>query len=584
MTAAEATDAGRPRQRAPSLLRTALAPGDFRRLLGALTISQAGDWLYNVGLLVYIFNATHSAVWVAAGTVVRLLPYVVFGPFGGALADRRDRRRLMIASDVARAILMALLAVVATTSLTPGIALALAGLATVAGTPYLPAVNATTPSVVPEPELAAANAAIQAIANIAIIAGPAIGGLLLLVGSPSVGFALNAVSFLGAAVLVSRLSVRPDSAAGTAPADEPGILRQIVDGYRALFSSGGAIVVVAVQLANCFVYGEMTVLLVLASQQRLGTGSEGYGYLLAALGLGGVLAVGFTSRLASRPRMGLMLAVALVVNAAPFGLLALTHQPVVAFAVLLVMGMGGIVVDVLVVTWLQRALPRDLLGRVFGIFDLVCIAAMLAGALFAPLLVDLVGLDWALVIAGAGVPMLPLLGLPATRRISAIAAEKAEEISPWVTLLEKMEIFHGAPRQSLELLAENATKLTIPAGETVIRQGDPAEHLYVILSGAFDVLFAGGGDAPIRVNELGVGDYFGEIGLLEHIPRTATVACTAQGQLLEIRGEDFLAAVTATPAISGTLVPVVTGRLARTHPQYQPRLAVTSGAPPPRAG
>jgi MFS family permease len=579
VTAAEATDAASPGGRAPGLLRVAVAPGDFRRLLGAMTISQAGDWLYNVGLLVYIFNATHSAIWVAAGTVVRLLPYVVFGPFGGALADRRDRRRLMISSDLARAIIMALLALVATTSLTPAIALCLAGLATMAGTPYLPAVNATTPSVVPESDLAAANAAIQAIANIAIIAGPAIGGLLLLVGSPSVGFALNAVSFLGAAALVSRLSTRPQPKATVPQPDSSGIVAQIVDGYRALFSSGAAIVVVAIQLANCFVYGEMTVLLVLASQLRLGTGSEGYGYLLAALGLGGVLAVGFTSRLAARPRMGLMLAIALVVNAAPFGLLALIHQPVVAFVVLLVMGMGAIVVDVLVVTWLQRALPRELLGRVFGIFDSVCIGAMLAGALFAPLLVNLVGLDWALFIAGVGVPMLPLLGLPATRRMSAVAAEKAEEISPWVALLEKVEIFHAASRQSLELLAENATKLSIPAGETVIRQGDRAEHLYVILSGAFDVLFARGGEAAARVNELGVGDHFGEIGLLEHIARTATVVCAAQGQLLEIRGEDFLAAVTATPAISGTLLPVVTGRLARTHPQYQPRLATTSGPP-----
>jgi MFS family permease len=577
-----ASDVTAAPKKGANLLRVAFARGDFRKLLGAMTISQAGDWLYNVGLLVYIFNQTHSAIWVAAGTIVRLLPYVIFGPVGGALADRYDRRRLMVSSDVARAVCMGLLAFVATTSITPAVALALAFLATMAGTPYLPSVNATTPSVVAESDLAAANAAISAIANIAIIVGPAIGGLLLVVGSPAVGFAANAVSFLAAAALVSRLSLRAQPRlAHTEPERGPGMVEQVRSGFRALRSSGGALVLVAVQFAQCFVYGEMTVLLVLASAQKLGTGSEGYGYLLAALGLGGVLAVGLTSRIGSSARVTLPLGIALVLSSAPMAILAVVHQPLLAFAVLTIMGAGSIVIDVLVITWLQRGLPRDVLGRVFGIYDSLCVAGMLAGALFAPLLVNLFGLDWALVAAGIGLPTLPLLGLPATRRISEVAAARAEEISPWVAVLEKMSVFDGASRQSLELLAANATKLTIPPGETVIRQGEPAEHLYAVLSGTFDVLFSRDGVPPVVVNTLHPGDYFGEIGLLEHIPRTATVVARTSGQLLEINGDDFVAAVRATPAISGTLLRGISGRLARTHPDYEPKLsaATPSSAP-----
>src|SRR5689334_16964042 len=91
--------------------------GPLRRLLAALAVSQLGDWLYNLALLALVYDRTHSVTWTAATTAARVLPVVVLGPFGGVLADRYDRRRLMIASDVVRAAAMALLAVVALTDL-----------------------------------------------------------------------------------------------------------------------------------------------------------------------------------------------------------------------------------------------------------------------------------------------------------------------------------------------------------------------------------------------------------------------------------------------------------------------------------
>src|SRR3954447_8506563 len=84
----------------------------FRRLLAALAASQLGDWLYNVALLELVFARTHSASWVAATTAARVLPIIVLGPLGGVVADRFDRRRVMIASDLARGALMGLLGIV----------------------------------------------------------------------------------------------------------------------------------------------------------------------------------------------------------------------------------------------------------------------------------------------------------------------------------------------------------------------------------------------------------------------------------------------------------------------------------------
>ncbi len=91
-------------------LRAALRHRDYRLLLAASSISQTGDWLYNVALLVWVYDTTHSATWVAVVTVARLVPYVVVGPFGGVVADSYERRTVLIVSDVVRAALMFALA------------------------------------------------------------------------------------------------------------------------------------------------------------------------------------------------------------------------------------------------------------------------------------------------------------------------------------------------------------------------------------------------------------------------------------------------------------------------------------------
>src|SRR3954464_14076697 len=109
--------AGRLRRRLASMPRSLLhrLPGDrpFHLLLAGLAVSACGDWLYNVALLAFVFDRTGSATWVAVTTAARVLPMLVAGPLGGVLADRYDRRGLMLAADLVRALLMVALAAVA---------------------------------------------------------------------------------------------------------------------------------------------------------------------------------------------------------------------------------------------------------------------------------------------------------------------------------------------------------------------------------------------------------------------------------------------------------------------------------------
>ena len=191
-------------------MRSVLAIPDYRRLITALALSEAGDWLYNVALLVLVYDLTDSPTWVAATTVVRLLPYVLFAAFGGVVAERHDVRTVMLVSDLSRAALMGILAVASATGAGAAVVIASAFVATAAGTAYLPAVARGIPVLVGEHHLAAANALRSTVTNVAVVMGPAIGGLVLVFGSPTIAFAANAGTFVASAlVLRSSRSIPP---------------------------------------------------------------------------------------------------------------------------------------------------------------------------------------------------------------------------------------------------------------------------------------------------------------------------------------------------------------------------------------
>jgi MFS family permease len=560
-------------------LHTLTANRDFRVIIAGLAVSQSGDWLYNVALAVFIYNRTHSAGWVAAASVLRLAPYVLFSPFGGVIADRFPRRRVMVTCDLLRAALMGGLAAVAAFDGPAALAVAIAFLSTSAGTPYTPAVAAMTPQLVPEQDLAAANAVIETVANVAIVAGPAIGGLLLALGPPALSFGLNGASFLGAALAISLLRARTATTrAGHDALPRKRVLRDLADGLGAVAGSRLSAVIVGLYTGSAIVYGSETVLLVLLSQQQLGTGATGYGYLLAALGAGGILGAMVTHRLAAMPRASVPLSCALFCLGAPLAVLALVHQPVVAFLILVVEGSANITIDVLSITILQRSLPPAMLGRIFGVIMSLGVGAMLLGAIVAPPLVSWLGLRGAVIAMGGLLPVCTVVFAPLMRGAEKLAARRAVTLAPRADALAALAIFESVPRAGLVMLAASLVEETAPSGTDVVREGDPATALFVVRGGDLDVYAAGeSGGVPRLVNQLHDGDWFGEIGLLENVPRTATVRTRTDCTLWRIAGADFLDAVNQMPVLSGALLNGMAVRLARTHPSYHSRLLEQSG-------
>lgn len=545
---------------------------DFRRLLTGLAVSSAGDWLYGVALIVFVYEETHSAAWVGATTIVRLLPYILFGALGGVIADRYEKRTVMVISDLIRALLMFGMALAAWASAPAALALAFAFLATAAGTPFGPALGALLPKVCDEDELAAANSLTSTVEHVALVVGPAIGAVLLLLGSAAGAFAVNGFTFLVSAAVTSRVKARslvPGEATG-----EQGIGKRIAEGIGGIRASGAASLIVLLLVAAAALYGFELVFTVLLAEGPLNMGSEGVGWLSTAVGVGGTAAAIITGRVASSRRSDIVLLASVALMGLPFVALAGTKVVFLALLLMGMVGVGNIIFDVVAMTILQRVVPEHLLARVLGILDALAVGAMLVGSVLAPLLVRLFGLNAALLVVGIVLPAGCLFSIPRLRTLRGAANRAMDELAPLVELLDRSGSFEGASRQTLEGLAAAMRRESVAAGDVLIQQGEKADDFFVIEEGGFEVTSTGesGGTAQV-VNEMGPEDYFGEIGLLQGVERTATVKAKTAAVVYRISGQDFLDHVRQTSAPPVMLLSAAASRLGRTHPSLAPPTA-----------
>jgi MFS family permease len=373
----------------------------FHLILLSLAVSSCGDWLYNVALLAFVFQRTGSATWVALTTAGRVLPIVVLGPIGGVLADRYDRRRLIIASSIGRALLMVALAAVAALGLPVAFAPLIAALATAIGAVEPPCVAACTARFVSDSELQRAQALRAGIGQAAVVVGPALGAIVLMASTPAIAILLNALTFLGSAAAIGSIAPRPEFRPAEEQSDmaRPRIVSEIRAGAAALRGAPTAIRLVAADLVCSAVYGMLTVTLVLISR-KIGAGDSGYGLMLGAFGVGGVVGAIATARIEAAARWRRTLALALTLVGVP--LAALGFAPTLPLALgLAFLGGGGMIVgEVLSETALPRLLDDAILARAYGLVFPASISGIVAGSLVAGPLLSLFGLAGTMAVAG----------------------------------------------------------------------------------------------------------------------------------------------------------------------------------------
>src|SRR6266516_1516173 len=523
--------------------RDVLAVPGARALIGASAASQIGNWLYNAALLGYVYSATHSAGWVAAATICRLLPLVLLGPFGGAIADRYPRRTVLLAGDALRLLIMAAIAATVASAGPVALVIAITALASAAGCAEKPAAVAFLPRLVGEVRIGPASALLHTVQDLGVVIGPAIGAILRAVAPAWVAFVANGATFAVSALLISAIS--PDRA--PAGGRTSGVA-QLAEGLRTVRTTAFAPWLILVVAMVEFTYGAQTVQLVVYARQSLGLGSGGYGVLLTAVGAGGLVSAAVNGRLATSRRVSLIVIVtgslACATELAYAGVQVLT----IALAVTVIGNVGLVSCEVVGETALARLVPREALGRVIGIFNAVSVAAMIAGAVLAPVLVASTSLRASLLILGAVALAITLLCRLGLRGLDALNAQRADALASRVNVLEGLPVTVGVPQIVLEQLAAAGQFCPLPPGIDVVVQGAPAHAFYAVVDGR--VVVHRDGKAVVH---LGPGDSFGERGLLDHAPRNATVTTEVDTTLLRVEGHVLLDALEAAPSLRPAL-------------------------------
>jgi hypothetical protein len=516
------------------VLRIVARNPSLRRVELAFATFNCAEWATWVATLVYAYaqgGVTESGVV----ATVMLVPAAVLAPVAAAVGERHAPGRTLLAGYLIQAAACVAAGAVLFGHPSRFVAYAFLAVAAVAFTMTRPVQAAFAPGLARRPaELTATNVVSGWIESFSMLVAPAAAGALLALSSPALVFVvMGAAGALGAWVVAPLRDASP--AAATAAEDEERGDEGLTAAVAYVRRDAQARLLIGLLAAQTAAMGALDVLYVELAQGVLHRGGDWAGYLGAAFGGGGVLAMGITARLVGFPRLALPLVFSVGVWSVAFvGLAALPG----VIAALLLLGVGGgarATFDVTGRTLLQRVASPDLLARVFGLLEGLEMAALAAGSLLAPALVRLGGASVAFVTVGA---ILPVVGLIAGRRMLDIdrhATVPAVEIA----LLRSIPLFAPLAPPALESIARALVPVVPPAGTDVIREGDVGDRFYVIADGEVDVTVDG-----TAVNRLRRGDYFGEIALLYDVPRTATVRTAGNTRLYALEREPFLAAVT----------------------------------------
>ena len=522
---------------------------NLRRVQLAFAGAVVGTYAY--GIAVAVFTYEHGGV-TAVGilTAVRLAAAAAVAPLAASFADRHRRERVMLASDLVRVATVGIAAVAASQHWSAVVVYVMAVLTTIFGTVFRPAEAALLPTIAGTPdELTAANVSSSTLDSVGSFVGPALGALLLALSSPSLVFAVTAASFAWSAALIARVR-SPDAAPGPvehAETETGGLL----GGVRAIRQEPRLRLLIGLNAAQAFVAGALSVLVVVTALRLLDIGSAGVGVLEAASGVGSIVGAGVMLALLARQRLGQDLALGIFLWGAPLVVLGLVVSTPVAVVAFGLVGLGNSLVDISSITLLQRAAPRAVAARVFGVLESMLVAGMALGALIAPVLVGLIGPRGSLIVVGALLPVLVLLTWGRLREVDAGAAVDER----LVTALRGVPFLSPLPLSTLEFLAARLIPVVLDSGSTLFHRGDHGDRFYVLTGGTIEISLDEGAKrerAPA---------YVGEIALLRDVPRTASVSAETDCELLALEREDFLAAVTGNTGSAGIAQDVVAGRI-----------------------
>ncbi|HEX3189265.1 MAG TPA: cyclic nucleotide-binding domain-containing protein [Streptosporangiaceae bacterium] len=500
----------------------------LRRVVGGYALFRLTEYSVWIAMLVYAYGRGGATI---AGLVAlaQLVPAALLAPVFATLGDRRSPVVLLAGGYLAQAAAMAATAVAITGGM-PAMAYAAAVVASAAFTATRPAQSTLIPSLAGTPDqLTAANVVLSWVEAAAIAAAGSLTGVLIWFGGAAGVFGVCAALGAVAALLVARLRVP----ALAAPQDAPAVAAGLSASARLVVRQPRLRLMLALLTAEAAVVGALDLLFVILAVTVLGRPQAWAGYLNSAYGVGAILAATLGVLLVGR-RLGgpiagsaLLLSGALAALAASLGLAG-------TVALLTAAGASRALLDVASRALLQRSVPAQSLGQVFGLLEGLTRTGLAIGSVLVPVLVHLGGSRLALLGVAAVLPLAAAAGGRALVTLDAQAPVPVVQIA----LLRSLPLFADLPAPAVEGLAAALTPAEVPAGAVLIRQGEQGDAYYAIAAGQFDVLQDGR-----LLRRCGRGEGVGEIALLRAVPRTASVIAHTPATVYRLARDPFLTAV-----------------------------------------
>ncbi len=559
---------------------------DFVLMWLAQLVSTAGSALTDLAAGIYVYDQTGSAFLVGVTLMATAVPSLIVGLIAGVFVDRWDRRKVMIASNLLQAV------IVATIPFLLGIDITLLFVAILANAGvkmfFDPAYEALIPEIASDEELTAANSFLQIASFGSTAIGFAAAGLLAAIDI-RLAFWIDSLTFVFSALCIYFMKTRvkmevpdEDVSVGLVVSNLTTGVRTIRDTpmLRSLFLLGAPVF---------FAFGLWNVLLLPMAITVLGGSEFEYGIQEGLTSIGFVLGSLFMAKYADRLQIGLWVFVGYMGMGIAGILYGLSPTILIGIVWVTVSGFFNSPSAVARQTLLQRHTPRELRGRVFSALfvmrDVIFLAGMAAAGLadvfdvrvliiLASLILVVTALA-ALVAPGVGRPAAEWRrGLAALRAAPAAVTAQARPatMADFDLLVGRLATFTRLSQPQRATFIRDALVREYPEGSRLVTKGDKATAAYFILEGeaAAGIPEEDGGYRGLST--MGAGDFFGEIAALTGSPRTADVVATRPSTLMEVPA-DALRGVMEIPEVNKLLLSTLTERLLRSNQPDLPRLA-----------
>ncbi|MGB2897611.1 MAG: MFS transporter [Anaerolineales bacterium] len=553
--------------------------------LGQL-VSTIGNALTSLAASIVVFRLTGSALSVGLMLIATSAPTLLFGLIAGVFVDRFDRKRIMIIADLARAVVVILIPFL----LPYGIAwlYIIVMLTSVIGQFFDPAHASVIPEIATDEELAAANSfiAISAFGSTAV--GFAAAGLIASKFPIEWAFYINGLTFFFSGLCILAVRITPLEVEGETT------IRMIGKNLRAgmSFLANNALLrsLLMVSLPVLLGFGLWNSLLLPFAERALHASEFEFGLQEALTSVGFVMASLIMAKVGDRLREGQWIAISYLGMALAAIFYSRTASIPLAIVLVTIVGFMNAPAMISGRLLIQRNTERGIRGRVMSVFSVAKNIAFLLGMAAAGFadIVDIraMMLISALIILFSGVLALSLPGLRqsaeewrraanllrAAPAIPSLSVGRAGTIADFETLLIQLPVFTQLNMEERTQFMKGTQIRSAPAGSSLIRQGEPGDDAFFILSGRAVAGISTSVGASRSLSIMTAGDFFGEIAALMGVERTADVVAEEEATLLEVPAEN-LKRLMDHHRIRYLLLSKLTERLSRTHVTDLPRLA-----------